>query len=461
MLRYVLKRLLLVLPTLWIICSLVFLLSKTVSGTCQDWQQGEIGQTFSRLEPARSSNNLEPIVPLFYFSLRSSAEPDTLFRVQPESHRLFLKSFVLTSGNWAAIAAFYQALTTLQKRLQLMPETALTNKQELKQQLESVFTLTEAKQMQQTLEQVERQAKRQQLPTHFIRQLTFAQHQLKNIQAQPVRALIPALTWHGSNNQYYLWLKAFILGDLGVSCRDQISVNDKIAEAFSNTFFITVLSLGLLFFLAFEISIWLNKASQNKWRRFTLGILYALDSVPLFIMALALLTLLASDAYFNIFPPYGSGRIVASETPSYVTWIYQLPYLALPVISLTIANLPYVTGQIHQAVQQLQNREFILTAKAKGLSESVVLRRHVLRNALLPVITLFTGFLPALVTGSAVIENIFSIPGMGRLLVETVLARDFPVLMGIVLYLGFIKISANILADGFYFLADPRIRVPS
>ncbi|MDQ4139488.1 MAG: ABC transporter permease, partial [Bacteroidota bacterium] len=109
----------------------------------------------------------------------------------------------------------------------------------------------------------------------------------------------------------------------------------------------------------------------------------------------------------------------------------------------------------------LQHRDFILTAKAKGLSEKMVLRRHVLRNALLPVITLFTGFLPALVTGAVVIENIFSIPGMGRLLVLTVNARDFPVLLGIVLYLGLIKIGANILADVLYFLADPRIRVQS
>ncbi|QMU30642.1 ABC transporter permease [Adhaeribacter radiodurans] len=461
MLRYVLKRLLLVLPTLWIICSLVFILSKVVPGTCQDWQQGEIGQTLDQVESPGRTNNPEPIVPLFYFSIRSQAEPDTLYRVQPETHRLFLKSLILTYGNWPAIATFYHTLAALEKQLSQIPQLAIPGKQHLTQQLESVFKLTGANQIRQTLVNVEQEARRQLLPIYFISQVKLGQQQVKIIQqqAQPASHLLPAFTWHGTKNQYHAWLKNFILGDLGVSCRDQVPVNEKIAEAFTNTFFITVLSLGLIFFLAFELSIWLSKASQFKWRSVFLTILYALDSVPLFIIALVLLTFFASSAYLPLFPTYGSGRNLAAGIPKIVAWIYQLPYFILPVMSLTLASLPYVTGQIYQAVQHLQQRDFILTARAKGLSERVVLRRHVLRNALLPVITLFTGFLPAVITGAAVIENIYSIPGMGLLLVGTVQARDFPVLTGIVLYLGLIKIGAHILADVFYFLADPRIRV--
>ncbi len=463
MLRYVLKRLLLLLPTLWIICSLVFLLSKAVPGTCLDWQLGEVGQTLRGLGTNNGTTAAEPILPLFYFSLRSGAEPDTLYRVQPESNRLFLKNLVLTYGNWPAIAAFYHTLTALQKELPGVLQVAAANKQQLTRQFQVIFSSSEEKSIRQALLQVKSQAIRQQFPASFNRQIEFGLQQLQAItqQAQPVRILIPAITWHGVNNQYHSWLKTFIQGDLGVSCLDQEPVNKIIAEAFANTFIITGLSLGLIFFLALELSIWLSKSAQFKRRRVVLALLYALDSVPLFITALALLTLFASSTYLNIFPVYGSGLDAAVGVPNYLAWIYRLPYFALPVISLTLANLPYVTGQAYQAVQQLQLRDFVLTAKAKGLSERVVLRRHVWRNAWLPIITLFTGFLPALVTGTVVIEIIYAIPGMGNLLNQAVLARNYPVLMGIVLYLGLIKMASHILADVLYYLADPRIRVPA
>lgn len=115
MLRYVLKRFLLLLPTLWIICSLVFLLSKAIPGTCLDWQLGETSQTLRGLGTNNAAAAAEPIIPLFYFSLRSRAEPDTLYRVQPEANRLFLKNLVLTYGDWPVIAAFIARLRPYRK----------------------------------------------------------------------------------------------------------------------------------------------------------------------------------------------------------------------------------------------------------------------------------------------------------------------------------------------------------
>jgi hypothetical protein len=98
-------------------------------------------------------------------------------------------------------------------------------------------------------------------------------------------------------------------------------------------------------------------------------------------------------------------------------------------------------------MNEVQYMDFITTARAKGLKEASVVSRHILRNALLPAITLFTGFLPALVGGALVIEVIFAIPGAGRLLVEAVLARDYPVILGIVMVIAFVKIIAHIVAD--------------
>ncbi len=461
MVQYVLKRLLWLLPTLWFICSLVFFLSKAVPGTCLDWQRGEFGQSISGAPVNSSRRTIQPLVPLFYFSVRSGAEPDTLYRINPETHQFFFKRLALSSGNGPAVSAFYQTLTSLQSNLAQLPEVTVFDKQRFSYQLESIFNLSDTKLIQQALLRLKNQAIARKYPEVYIQKIKVGQQQFKNIsnQVNLSGVLIPAVTWHGFNNEYHLWFKNFVRGNLGLSCRNQLSVNQVIAESFGNTFFIYVLSLGLIFFLASELSIWLSKAAQFKSRQIVLTILYSLDSVPLFIIALTLITLLASTSYLNLFPAFGLGPDAIPGVPAYLNWLYQLPYLALPVISLTLASLPQVTGQIYQAIQQLQQRDFVLTAKAKGLPERIVLRRHVWRNALLPVITLFTGFLPALITGAVIIEIIFAIPGMGSLLHQTVQTRDFPVLMGIVLYLGLIKVIAHIIADILYFLADPRIRI--
>ena len=458
MLGYVLKRLLLLLPTLWIICSLVFFLSKIVPGTCLDVALERTSQSLANPGKVDLPVDQEPIVPLFYFSVRSRAEPDSLYRLRPELHQTFLRNLTLQSGNWPEVAAFYSTLNTLNNS---QPSGVKTSSQILNRQIQTIYTVKELQAVEQALVRLKSRALHQALPQPYLKTIEKAQQQLRNIQgnSQSVNVFIPALTWHGANNQYHAWFTAFILGDMGISCRNEEPVNTVIAEAFTNTFYITFLSLGLLFVLALELSIWLSKAASAKWRQPVLAVLYAVDSVPLFIIALFLLTLFANAAYFNVFPVYGTGADVPTDMPVYITWVYQLPFLALPVISLTIVNLPYVTGQIYQAIQQVQGREFVLTAKAKGLPEQAVLRRHVLRNALLPVITLLTGFLPALVTGAVVIEIIYAVPGMGHLLHDSVLFRDSPVLIGIVLYLGLIKILANVLADLLYYRADPRIRI--
>lgn len=459
MFRYVLKRLMLLLPTLWIICSLVFILSRIVPGTCLDVELERTSQSFSS-GPKSIIPESQTLPPLFYFSVHSWAEPDSLYQFRPELHQTFLRNLILESGNWPAVAGFYHAFILLQTHTETLSNPA---EDLLLSRIRRTFYLKTQNSVVQSIAVIKDLAQQHNAPQAYLARINLVQNKLKQIKIKPQHAwaLIPAFTWHGTNNQYHSWLTTFITGDLGDSCRDQRPVNTIIAEAFFNTIFISVLSLGLIFFLALELSIWLNKTTYTKWRSPVLAILYALDSIPLFIIALTLLTLFASSAYLNLFPAYGIGANVPANVPVYLTWLYQLPFLALPVISLTIVNLPYVTGQIQQAIEQVNGRTFILTAKAKGLPEHSVLRRHVVRNALMPVITLLTGFLPALVTGAVVIEIIYAVPGMGRLLQETILARDYPVLLGIVLYLGLVKVLSHIIADILYYLADPRIRVPA
>jgi peptide/nickel transport system permease protein len=148
--------------------------------------------------------------------------------------------------------------------------------------------------------------------------------------------------------------------------------------------------------------------------------------------------------------------------PDTASWLevlsIRLYHLVIPVLCLTLGNIPYVGSQLYTAMREVTYSDFIQTARAKGVAEGVVVRKHILKNSLLPLITLFSGFIPALLGGAVVIEVIFAIPGMGQLLVDSVLARDYPVILGIVLVMALAKILAHIIADVLYYLADPRIR---
>ncbi len=130
-------------------------------------------------------------------------------------------------------------------------------------------------------------------------------------------------------------------------------------------------------------------------------------------------------------------------------------------IALVFAALGYVTIQIMKAVNDEQGKLYVLAARAKGLSEKRIRWVHIFRNSLVPVITIFSEYLTAAFAGSLVVEVIFSIPGMGKLLYDSVLGRDFNVIIGVILLIGLIKMISNILADLGYRIASPSITYSS
>ncbi|MEM9981775.1 MAG: ABC transporter permease, partial [Bacteroidota bacterium] len=129
------------------------------------------------------------------------------------------------------------------------------------------------------------------------------------------------------------------------------------------------------------------------------------------------------------------------------------------VALLVFANFPYAFKQLYEAINEEKKRPYVQTAYAKGLTEWQVLYKHILKNALYPSITVFSGYLPALVTGALIIEIIFSIAGIGRLLHGAVLGRDYELLLALILVIAFVRMLANLIADILYLWADPRVKV--
>jgi peptide/nickel transport system permease protein len=143
-------------------------------------------------------------------------------------------------------------------------------------------------------------------------------------------------------------------------------------------------------------------------------------------------------------------------------WGQQLDFishLALPIVVATFGGLAGFSRYMRQSMLEVVRQDYVQTARAKGLSEQVVIGKHALRNALLPVVTILGLSLPGLIGGSVIIESIFAIPGMGQLMVQSIYARDYPVVMGNLVVVAVLTLFANLFADIAYGFVDPRIRL--
>jgi peptide/nickel transport system permease protein len=455
MVSLLLKRLLLAIPVLWLIATIIFMLSKLMPGTfgSQQLSQAEVGYYTKANADSRDRAYQQYLratgqdLPLFYFSITSSANPDTLYRIFPERDRQLVERWSLLYGQPTAATQFYRSLRTLERNA----DDQL--RKQLQPYLYALYRHSRRSELEEAVQNISRVA-----PTSLIEQSQLVAHaRALTANPSPYAYLLPRFVWHGTSNQYHRWLGSLAKGSLGISLRDGRPVAAVLLEAVGNTWWLLIGSMVLATLLSLEMALLMVRRSGRKWRRFLLPSLFLLDSVPLFVLAMLLLVVLANPAFLQLFPVYGMGYS-ASPQNWWQASSQWLQYMALPMLSLVLANLPYLTNQFYQGVVAVSEQDYIRTARAKGLSESRVIRKHMLRNALLPVITLLSDFLPALVAGAVIIETIFAIPGIGRLLIEAVMARDYPVLVGIVVLIAVFRLLAHLLSDLLYALADPRIR---
>ncbi|OGX85472.1 hypothetical protein BEN47_14795 [Hymenobacter lapidarius] len=262
--------------------------------------------------------------------------------------------------------------------------------------------------------------------------------------------------WNGAHNQYHRWATGLVRGNWGVSFRTGEAVTARLGRALSFTLPLT----GTAAFLAVLCALGLGqRLARRPWGHSLLqAALVGLHALPLFVVALALLLTLANPEVVAWFPAYGLSQATDADLDTWSqTGRYAL-HLVLPVAALTLTALPELTLHLSGALARELRSDYATTARAKGLAEPAIIRHHALRNALLPTITLIAELLPALVAGAVVVEVVFALPGMGRLLADAAAARDYPVLVGGILLIGAARLLALLLADLLYFWADPRIR---
>ncbi|MGQ0643897.1 MAG: ABC transporter permease [Elusimicrobiota bacterium] len=259
--------------------------------------------------------------------------------------------------------------------------------------------------------------------------------------------------WHV---QYGLWLKRMAVLDFGRSFKDDRPVLDKILERLPATLLLNVLSLGLIFAAALPIGI-LSAVRQNSlFDKAATVFVFVGFSTPAFWLALLLMILFGLQ--LGWLPISGLRSLHYEELGALGKAADLARHLVLPVLVSAFGGLAGLSRYMRNGMLDVIRQDYIRTARAKGLPESAVVYKHALRNALIPVVTLLGLTLPELIGGGFIFETIFAYPGMGRLGYEAIMARDYPVVMGVGTIAALLTLLGNFLADLAYAWADPRIR---
>jgi len=261
--------------------------------------------------------------------------------------------------------------------------------------------------------------------------------------------------WHV---QYFKWLRNMMVLDFGRSfAPDNRPVINKIAERIPITLLINILSMALIFSVAIPLGVMSAVKQDSLFDRVSSLFVFIGFAIPTFWLALLLMILFGVK--LDWLPISGFRSLNYSQLSSIGQVMDIGKHLILPIFVSAFGGLAGMSRYMRSNMLEVIRQDYITTARAKGLDERTVIFKHAFRNALLPVITLLGLSVPGLIGGSVIFETIFAIPGMGQLFYQSVMMRDYPTIMGILVIGAALTLFGNLLADLLYSWADPRIRV--
>lgn len=245
------------------------------------------------------------------------------------------------------------------------------------------------------------------------------------------------------DQQFVIYLQSLLQGNLGVSyTRTGVTVNDLIAQGFPVTLKLGLISFAIALVIGTVIGIWMSttKSSAVKGWLITGSTLFI--SIPGFVLAIVLLMVFGQG--LKVLPVLFDG--------SFLSYI-------MPVLALAVYPIAQISRLVHASYTEAMNQDYVVMARAKGLGKRRIQFLHILKNAMLPLITVCGPMVAFQITGSFVVESIFTIPGIGDEFVNSVNSRDYTVIMGLTIFLGGVIIIANLISDLACALVDPRIKL--
>ncbi len=255
--------------------------------------------------------------------------------------------------------------------------------------------------------------------------------------------------------RYFTWLKRICMLDFGNSFLDHRPVIDKIVERLPATLSLNLASLLISIVLAVPLGLYAALRQHSRFDKMGGTALYVMYSLPEFWVALLLIMFFGVK--LKLLPIHGMESIDARHLPWFAYWWDRFVHMILPTFCLTYGSLAFLSRFVRGSSLEIIRQDYIRTARAKGLDERTIIYTHVFRNTMIPVLTLLGLLLPTLISGSIILESIFSWPGVGNLFFGAVLARDYPVVMGLSTITAVVVLFSTLIADLLYAWADPRV----
>ena len=488
MLKYLLRRILLALPTLLVISFLAFSLGKCAPGDPVVNVFGE--DTYNTLDPEQQAEKYRPNAvrlgldgPTFYLTLTTTAYPDTLWRIFPIERRERLEKMIGQTGNWPAVKDLDKAVSEVVRAIEALPQN-LPQSAQLLSELPFLVRADRLALLDSAVNRLNLLADKISGPgfsesspnlasTEFRKPVT-SNPRLANAllrldssayilrtQKFPDKLRRPALHWHGIENQYHQWIKGFLTGDLGLT-RRRVDVWVDLQSSLLSTLTISSLALLLAYLIAVPLGVEMARHKGRWLDRWGKRTLFFLFSMPVFWLGGLLLMIFTNTEWGHNILPSIYFDVQDAWQPGKTTfggwWSANASKCVLPIIILALHAVAILALQMRGGMLGTLGEDYIRTAKAKGVGAEEVYWSHAFRNALFPIITIFASILPAVFTGSLVIEALFNFPGMGNKTFEAFHGNDLPLLSAIMMIAATLTILGNLLADVLYAWADPRVR---
>lgn len=506
MFKYVLKRLLYFVPTFIVISLITFMLGQMAPGDPVELKlKGGMGgaangQSSEKMAGEKAymelSEKLGKNLPAFYFNITSAAYPDTLYKIPRQSERSNLDRLTNMYGNWNNVIAYFKNAKAFEQKLfafsNLNLDAASYEKlKALRDNTSVLYTNYDKVKIQESLKVIQAAVTYRATiaidSTHsasaqpFISALPdantlIASYDKLNKETNSSSNYIPAFHWYGTSNQYHRWLfgdvpwfrandnpskvsRGFFRGDFGNSILDNRPVASILLEAVKLTLIINFFEFLLIYLIAIPLGVSLAVKKGTSYDKIVTTLNFMLYSLPAFWIATMCIIFLTNPYYadfLNIFPDHGIGK-TGPDFSVGERIIDRAYHLALPMFCMLLGAFAYISRMMRGSMLNVIRQDYIRTAFAKGLEPRKVFWKHAFRNSLIPIITMFASFLPAMISGAVIIEYIFTIPAMGRISYESVVARNFPVLFTILMFAAILTMMGNLLADVLYGFVDPRI----
>lgn len=250
--------------------------------------------------------------------------------------------------------------------------------------------------------------------------------------------------------RYFDWVSGLFKGDLGTSYKYSLPVSDLLSNRIQPTVILATLAILITIIIGLPVGIWIARRSNKWYANIVAGFSQLGLSIPSFWFGVILILIFAVN--LGVMP--SGGYVQWSTNP-----IQCIRSLILPAVAISFGTTATIIRYLKTTLLDNINMDYVRTAKSKGLTDKSVVYKHVLRNALIPVITMLAMLVTDILAGSIIIETVFSLPGLGSLMTTSISSRDFPLLQSAVMYVAAIVVIINTFVDILYGIIDPRIRV--